>query len=131
MSKNKINRQIANILADRAQTQIKKINAENAEKAKAAIEKSKDYKEYLKLHAQKLELSKKLNELESKIEQENTSSAYSVRIYTYRGDKPSFSTCVGYPTASEIADDIILEAHFADSTVSQEDLIKNIVAKYI
>ncbi len=131
MSKNKINRSIANILAYRAQEQIRNINAENAEKAKAAVEKSKDYKEYLKLYAQKLELSKKINELESKIEEENSTSAYSITIHNYCGDSPSFSTRVGYPSANEIADDIMLEAHFADSDMSHEDLLKSIVAKHI
>ena len=129
MSKIKMTQTIARILAERAKRQIEASLETKAEAVKKDVLTSKEYKLLEKNVAQIQKLKQEQDQLMKAIQDKFHTTSIRVSADVYRDE---ISVRAGYRVnASEIMDNIIVKAHFADSGTTEEDLVKEIVASYI
>jgi transcription termination factor NusB len=139
----KITKTLAEALAEQVQTRIEKSNDE-ARKAKIAkLEESKDFKEFVTLieniRNKRNELNdlidkfeKKREQFDKKYEKDNLRICAVNTRYGYDPTSVSLSSrSKGLPSTKDIANNIIVEAAFAESSTTSEEFINKIVSMYM
>lgn len=129
MSKIKMTQTIARILAERAKKQIETSLDKKAEAIKKALLSSKEYKLLEKNVAQIEKLKNEQHALVEALQEKFDAPPVDVSVGVYRDEISVRARATVY--VSEIMDDIIVKAHFADSGTTEEDLVKEIVACYL
>jgi len=129
MSK-KLTTTIARALAEKVRAELIARNKGTSEAIKAKIEKSKDFKELLKIDNQIHELEAKRSELKNSIQEGNSTKIADVSISLYSRDKP----CIyirEHVSASvdSIKDMILIEDYMAGDTKTPEEFVKFIADK--
>ena len=134
MSKTKkITSTIAKILAERVREKLSMLAAKMAETQTEKVMSSKEYVEFEKLRAQEREIANKLKKLEDKISEKYSTPMMKVKMNVMYRERPATVRISenNHVTVDSIRDSILLDDHFADSTVSHDEIIDNMVKKFI
>lgn len=129
MSKIKMTQTIARILAERAKTQIETSLDEKAQVIKTNLMNSKEYKLLEKNVAQMTKLRDEQHALVTALQKNFDAPPIDVTVSVYRDEISVRARATVY--ASVLMDNILINAHFADSGTTEEELVKQIVASYI
>ena len=124
---------IARILAERVREKLSTTSKIVGEKHKEKILASKEYADFEKLRAQEREIRTKLKKLEEKIVDKHSTPMMKVKVSTMYLERPA-TICISENqavTVDSIRDMIILEDHFAESTITHEEIVDKIVAKFL
>lgn len=137
----KITKQIAESLASKVAAQIQKENAKRFSKIETELKNTKEFKKLTALKQQIAELRLKDQQLCNEFD--SIKSSFLEIVNTKRDDNTSIScTCyhsnkelnisIGMPVSlSDIVNDIMIEAAFAESGMSADEFIKKITKKYV
>ena len=137
----KINKQIAESLASKVAAQIQKANDKRFAKIETELRNTKEFKKLTALNQQITDL--KLKEQQLCNEFETIKSSFYEIANTKRDENTNIScSCyysnkalsidIGMPVSySDIANDIMIEAAFAESGISADEFIEKITKKYI
>lgn len=129
MSK-KLTPTIARALAEKVRAELKARNADNSTAIVSKIEKSKDYKDLLKLNTQIHDLEIKKAELKKSIEEKHSSKIADVSISLYSYNNPSIYVREHASASVEsIKDMILIEDYMSENTLTSEEFITMIVDK--
>jgi len=126
MSKIKMTQTIARILAERAKKQIETSLDEKAQVIKTNLMNSKEYKLLEKNVAQMTKLRDEQHALVTALQKNFEAPPIDVTVSVYRDEISVRARATVY--ASVLMDNILINAHFADSGTTEEDLVKDIVA---
>jgi hypothetical protein len=139
----KITKTLAEALAGQVQARIEKSNDESRKAKTAKLEESKDFKELATLiediRGKRNELNdlidkfeKKREQFDKKYEKENVYTSASTTRYRYDPSNISVSArCQSVPCTKDIANNILVEAAFAECSTTSEEFVNKIVSMYI
>ena len=126
-----ISKTIAKLLASKVRQNIKN-NVDNlTESIKEKTKNSKEYKEYLKLRSQIQELQEKKNSIREQFEKKYSNNIASVYINSYSSRDEICIRESNTVSEEEIANSIMLESFFANSPITEEELVTNITNKLL
>ena len=124
---------IARILAERVREKLSTTAKTNGEKHKEKVLASKEYADFEKLRVQENEIRNKLKKLEEKIVDKYSTPMMKITVQGVYCNRPASISIYENQdvTVDSIRDMIILEDHFAESTITHEEIVDKIVAKFL
>jgi hypothetical protein len=124
---------IARILAERVREKLSTTAKTNREKHKEKVLASKEYAELKTLHVQENEIRYKLEQLEEKLVDNYSTPMMKITVQGVYCNSPVLISIYDNHDVSvdSIRDMIILEDHFAESTITHEEIVDKIVAKLL
>ena len=134
MSKSKkLTLTIARILAERVREKLFKTSHAVADEKKAKILSSKEYKNFEKLRQQERDIRAKIKEAGEKLAEKNSTPLMKVSMNTMYLDRPSTVNITENKNVSVefIRDTILLKEHFADSIISHDDIVNELVKEFL
>lgn len=129
MSK-KMTTTIAKALAEKVRAELVARNKSTSDGIKSKIQKSKDYKDLLKVNSQIHELEKKRSELKDTIQENHSNKIADVSISLYSSSDPSiYIREKASASVDGIKDLILIEDYLSDDTKTLEEFINLIIEK--
>ena len=125
-----ISKTIAKLLASKVRQNIKN-NVDNLTVSiKEKTKNSKEYKEYLKVRSQIQELEEKKNTIKQQFEKKYSNDIARVYISVYSNNEICIKES-NTVSEEEITNSIMLESFFANSPITEEELVTNITNKLL
>ena len=133
MKTNNITPTIAKILAQRVREKLSEKLALFAKNQEQKVLASKEFADFEKLREQQRQIRTKIDALENKICKMYSTSVMQVKLNTVYSSQPAevYLRETNQICIDSIRDSILLEDYFATSHVTVEEMIDNMVKKYI
>lgn len=123
---------IATMLAEKVRQKLAEQTLDWSTKYKDKLEKSKEFKEYVKLWEQREVISSRMSALSNEFSQRNTTDLAKVSINTYSSKAPTVSIRESSNVSVEgIRDMLLLEDYFNGSTITPEEMVDVVVKKLL
>lgn len=132
MKQKPLTKAIATMLAEKVRQKLAEQTLDWSSKYKDKLEKSKEFKEYIKLWEQREVISSRMSALSEQFSQNNTTDLAKVTINSYSSKAPTISIRESNKVSVEgIRDMLLLEDYFSNSTVTPEEMVDVVVKKLI
>lgn len=132
MKQKPLTKTIATMLAEKVRQKLAEQTLDWSTKYKDKLEKSKEFKEYLKLWEQREVISSRMNALSNEFSQKNTTDLAKVSINTYSSKAPTVSIRESNNVSVEgVRDMLLLEDYFNGSSVTPEEMVDVVVKKLL
>lgn len=132
MKQKPLTKTIATMLAEKVRQKLAEQTLDWSTKYKDKLEKSKEFKEYVKLWEQREVISSRMSALSNEFSQRNTTDLAKVSINTYSSKAPTVSIRENNSASVEgVRDMLLLEDYFNGSTVTPEEMVDVVVKKLL
>jgi hypothetical protein len=132
MKQKPLTKAIATMLAEKVRQKLAEQTLDWSSKYKDKLEKSKEFKEYIKLWEQREVISSRMSALSEQFSQNNTTDLAKISINTYTSKAPTISIRESSKVSVDgIRDMLLLEDYFSNSTVTPEEMVDVVVKKLL
>ncbi len=127
----RLTKTIAELLAKKIQKKVADTLSANVKTLEKTVLGSKDYKKYVELVQRHDEEYKKLCQLKEQIVKKYSNDQFQVGIYGHTSMQPVRVTLHSRVDTERIAEKLILEDYFANSSMSADELVDKVAAELI